>query len=108
MELTAWQKICHRIIGKPIKKKARADKELSKTLEQAAIPLMPEVYLATNIVTSIAVFLACIGVIVIVFFPGIGVIALYESMPDPETETCLLYTSPSPRDRQKSRMPSSA
>ena len=24
------------------------------------------------------------------------------------TETCLLYTSPSPRDRQKSRMPSSA
>ena len=25
-----------------------------------------------------------------------------------ETEACLLYTSPSPRDRQKSRMPSSA
>ena len=24
------------------------------------------------------------------------------------TEACLLYTSPSPRDRQKSRMPSSA
>ena len=24
------------------------------------------------------------------------------------TEVCLLYTSPSPRDRQKSRMPSSA
>ena len=23
-------------------------------------------------------------------------------------DTCLLYTSPSPRDRQKSRMPSSA
>ena len=26
----------------------------------------------------------------------------------PETVACLLYTSPSPRDRQKSRMPSSA
>ena len=26
----------------------------------------------------------------------------------PRPETCLLYTSPSPRDRQKSRMPSSA
>ena len=26
----------------------------------------------------------------------------------PDTGTCLLYTSPSPRDRQKSRMPSSA
>ena len=25
-----------------------------------------------------------------------------------KTVTCLLYTSPSPRDRQKSRMPSSA
>ena len=25
-----------------------------------------------------------------------------------EAEACLLYTSPSPRDRQKSRMPSSA
>ena len=25
-----------------------------------------------------------------------------------KVETCLLYTSPSPRDRQKSRMPSSA
>ena len=25
-----------------------------------------------------------------------------------ETGSCLLYTSPSPRDRQKSRMPSSA
>ena len=29
--------------------------------------------------------------------------------PSPETlKACLLYTSPSPRDRQKSRMPSSA
>ena len=26
----------------------------------------------------------------------------------PQTHPCLLYTSPSPRDRQKSRMPSSA
>ena len=28
--------------------------------------------------------------------------------PDPTPPPCLLYTSPSPRDRQKSRMPSSA
>ena len=28
--------------------------------------------------------------------------------PAAEKQTCLLYTSPSPRDRQKSRMPSSA
>ena len=30
------------------------------------------------------------------------------SIGDPDFRTCLLYTSPSPRDRQKSRMPSSA
>ena len=29
-------------------------------------------------------------------------------MPDELPAICLLYTSPSPRDRQKSRMPSSA
>ena len=43
---------------------------------------------------------------------------LYRNYPNPEgdltnwrsalVKTCLLYTSPSPRDRQKSRMPSSA
>ena len=32
--------------------------------------------------------------------------AIAKSLAD--YETCLLYTSPSPRDRQKSRMPSSA
>ena len=31
-----------------------------------------------------------------------------ELVPDEPASTCLLYTSPSPRDRQKSRMPSSA
>src|SRR5678809_928324 len=31
-----------------------------------------------------------------------------EALSGGETARCLLYTSPSPRDRQKSRMPSSA
>ena len=31
-----------------------------------------------------------------------------EPKPQQMPQTCLLYTSPSPRDRQKSRMPSSA
>ena len=31
-----------------------------------------------------------------------------ESYPDRRWEDCLLYTSPSPRDRTRSRMPSSA
>ena len=33
---------------------------------------------------------------------------LFEIPKEFEPYTCLLYTSPSPRDRQKSRMPSSA
>ena len=46
---------------------------------------------------------------------GTGVLALIlaqrstiETIDALEIDTCLLYTSPSPRDRQKSRMPSSA
>ena len=37
------------------------------------------------------------------WYDGPSLLQLLESLP-----TCLLYTSPSPRDRQKSRMPSSA
>ena len=33
---------------------------------------------------------------------------VFEVMQTRDYMTCLLYTSPSPRDRQKSRMPSSA
>ena len=33
---------------------------------------------------------------------------LYDGFTTIQVGTCLLYTSPSPRDRQKSRMPSSA
>ena len=38
--------------------------------------------------------------------PAASAAQRYAAAPPPET--CLLYTSPSPRDRQKSRMPSSA
>ena len=38
---------------------------------------------------------------------GIGVIDA-KDMLDIHAEACLLYTSPSPRDRTRSRMPSSA
>ena len=37
-----------------------------------------------------------------------GSVALNSGTTTNQTDTCLLYTSPSPRDRQKSRMPSSA
>ena len=42
---------------------------------------------------------------------GVGTQMVLDIYPGPEdgnVYNCLLYTSPSPRDRQKSRMPSSA
>ena len=32
----------------------------------------------------------------------------YVKVADPDAKACLLYTSPSPRDKRQSRMPSSA
>ena len=42
--------------------------------------------------------------------PKVMLIACSDSRADPSDifNACLLYTSPSPRDRQKTRMPSSA
>ena len=41
-------------------------------------------------------------------FPNGATLTYTDSSGNGSTYTCLLYTSPSPRDRQKSRMPSSA
>ena len=38
----------------------------------------------------------------------LGASFLTKSLPEHQAQTCLLYTSPSPRDRTRSRMPSSA
>ena len=46
MELTAWQKICHRILGRVFKKKARNDAKLAEDLVKGNMPIMPEVYLS--------------------------------------------------------------
>ena len=39
---------------------------------------------------------------------SMGILRLFKESNILENNMCLLYTSPSPRDRQKSRMPSSA
>ena len=85
MELTAWQKICHRILGRAFKKKARKDKVLSANLVKGNIPVMPEVYLAQVFVTTVAVSMICGMLLAAVFLPDIGLIDWYESRADAST-----------------------
>ncbi|MDP6869989.1 MAG: type II secretion system F family protein [Candidatus Poseidoniaceae archaeon] len=82
MELTAWQKICHRILGGMFKKKARSDQELSENLVKGNVPIMPEVYLAQVFVTTVAVIIICGMILVGLFMPEIGLVAWYEAQPD--------------------------
>ena len=82
MELTAWQKICHRILGRAFKKRARNDKTLSEDLVKGNIPIMPEVYLAQVFVTTVAVAIICGMFLGAIFMPEIGLIDWYESRPD--------------------------
>ena len=86
MDLTAWQRICNRILGGVLKSKARNDKDLSKNLIKAAMPMMPEVFLATTIVTSFAIMMISWAFVAIFFIPDIGVIAYWEGIQEPATE----------------------
>ena len=82
MELTAWQKICHRILGRVFKKRARNDTKLSDDLLKGNMPIMPEVYMAQLFVTTVTVSIICVILLVAVFMPEIGLIDWYESRPD--------------------------
>ena len=86
MDLTAWQRICNRLLGPFVKKRARGDKELSANLVKGSMGMMPEVYLSTVIVTSIAIALMSWAFVAVFFIPDIGVIAFYEGIQDPATE----------------------
>ena len=85
MDLTAWQRICNRLLGPFVKKRARNDKELSANLVKGSMGMMPEVYLSTVIVTSIAITLMSWAFVAVFFIPDIGVIAFYESLQDAST-----------------------
>ena len=85
MYLTTWQRICNRSLGRVVKKRARGDKELSDNLVKGSMKMMPEVYLATAIMTTLAITLICWGFVSIFFIPDIGIIAYWESIQDPAT-----------------------
>ena len=58
--------------------------------------------------TMMAVLCLSVDDFVLFFFRSIALLILVLVSPPRQVYSCLLYTSPSPRDRQKSRMPSSA
>ena len=76
-----------------------ADTDVSTRLSRNINLNIPFVSAAMDTVTEskMAIAMSTLG--------GIGVI--HKNL-DVKRQACLLYTSPSPRDRQKSRMPSSA
>ena len=86
MALTEWQKICNVLLGRALKKKAREDTELRKLLAQADIRVMPEVYKASNILSTVLVCLGCLALLGLIFAPNAGLLYMYESQADPATE----------------------
>ena len=92
MVLTELQKLSNSIFGGMYRKGARADKDLMKTLAQADIRIMPEVYKATTLMSTIFATLGCIGLLALIFLPGAGGIALYESQQTAESvDPCIIW-----------------
>ena len=92
MVLTEWQKLSNSIFGGMYRKKAREDKELMKTLAQADIRVMPEVYKATSLMSTIFAALGCLGLLTLIFLPGAGAIAMYENQQTEETvDPCIIW-----------------
>ena len=85
MTLTPWQKISNTLFGGIYRERARKDLDLKKLLVQADIRVMPEVYKSTQLMSTIAVIIGCGALMALVFLPGAGLIAIYESIQDPAT-----------------------
>ena len=83
MELNAWQKIGHRLLGGLLRKRARGNKELSNDIQRGNLAVMPEVFMATSILSTIATVGILVGLNVLIFMPGIGGVAIYENIQDP-------------------------
>ena len=94
MVLTEWQKFSNAIFGGFYRKGARNDKELMKTLAQADIRVMPEVYKATTLMSTIMTAIGCFGLLALVFAPGFGAVAFYENQQTAESvDPCIIGRS---------------
>ena len=85
MTLTTWQKFSTAFFGRMYRDRARSDADLTKLLVQADIRVMPEVYKSTQLMSTIAVIFGCGALLALVFLPGAGLIAIYESIQDVAT-----------------------
>ena len=85
MVLSGWQRFSNIFLGRMLRAKTRQDTELQKTLLQANIRIMPEVYKATAIMSTVVAFAIFIGLLGFAIMPDIGAFALWENMQDPET-----------------------
>ena len=81
MELTLWERICHRLLGRTLRDRARGDQDLTDALVKSHRPIVPEVYLATTIMSAVATILVCWLIVAAFFVPGIGIAALIEGTP---------------------------
>jgi len=82
---TPWQKISTTFFGRLYRDRGQKDPDLKKLLVQADIRVMPEVYKSTQLMSTIAVLVGCGALLALVFLPGAGLIAIYESIQDPDT-----------------------
>ena len=85
LELTPWQKLGHRLLGGLLKNRARGNVKLSNDILKGNLSVMPEVFMATNIFSTIAAIGVLVGMNVLVFMPAIGAIAIYENQQDAES-----------------------
>ena len=92
MVLTKWQKLANSLLGGLFRENARKDKALMKTLSQADIRVMPEVYKATTVLSTVIAFAVCVGLLGLVFAPGVGAIAIYENQQTEESvDPCIIW-----------------
>ena len=88
-----------------------AEPERDKNTKPTVAPLVVEPDQGRNLwILGAVAAAAVVALIAVGLFvrAGMGDRDVIVDTPPAPTTTCLLYTSPSPRDRQKSRMPSSA
>ena len=65
MTLTGWQRFSNLFLGRLLRSKTRKNKELQKTLLQADIRIMPEVYKATAIMSTVVSIFIFVGILII-------------------------------------------